>query len=145
MINSAIRFFVLSRFHQLETLEIDVPDTTCCDFNCPFGNVGTDVRALFVFGNSLHKAVRTAIGSEEEVRDYLSLLVNKLELRGRGCLDDRFCFASTSTFLRLIDMSDVPKPILEGGVMEVEWTTDVSQCEHMSDDEAKRLFESISA
>ncbi len=86
-----------------------------------------------------------AIGSEEEVKDYLSLLVKKLELRGRGCLDDRFRFASTSTSLHLIDMSDVPKPILEGGVMEVEWTTDVSQCEHMSDDEAKRLFESISA
>ena len=86
-----------------------------------------------------------AIGSEEEVEDYLSLLVKKLELRGRGCLDDRFRFVSTSTSLHLIDMSDVPKPILEGGVIEVEWTTDVSQCEHMSDDEAKRLFESISA
>ena len=92
-----------------------------------------------------HSLETLAIGSEEEVNDYLSLLVNKLELRGSGCLDDRFYFASTSTSLRLIDMSDVPKPILEEGVVEVEWTADVSQCEHMSDDEATRLFESISA
>ena len=66
MINSAIRLFVLSRFHQLETREIDAPDTTCGGFNCLFGNVGIDVRALFVFGNSLHKAVRTPIGSEAD-------------------------------------------------------------------------------
>ncbi len=92
-----------------------------------------------------HHLETLAIGSEEEVKDYLSLLVNKLELRGRGCLDDRFCFASTSTSLRLIDMSDVPKPILEGGVVDVEWTADLSQPEYMGDDEAIRLLESISA
>ena len=92
-----------------------------------------------------HHLETLAIGSEEEVKDYLSLLVKKLELRGRGCLDDRFYFASASTSLRLIDMSDVPKPILEGGVVDVEWTADLSQPEYMGDDEAIRLLESISA
>ena len=103
------------------------------------GTHGTTTEQLYNHLETL------AIGSEEEIEHYLSLLVKKLELRGREALDDRFRFASTSTSLRLIDMSDIPKPILEGGVIEVEWTTDVSQCEHMSDDEAKRLFESISA
>lgn len=86
-----------------------------------------------------------AIGSEEEIQNYLSLLENKLKLRGKGCLDDKYYFALTETSLRLIDMADVPKPILESGVMDVEWTVDVSPCLYLTENKKTRLFDSISS
>ena len=64
MINSAIWLFILSRFHQFETGEIDVPDSACGGFNGSLGGVRIDIRKLFVFSNSFLKAVGTTVGSK---------------------------------------------------------------------------------
>ena len=52
----------------------------------------------------------------------------KVITRGAASNDERFRFTLDESSLKVIEMSEVPRPILSPGVKEVEWSAEVDNC-----------------
>ena len=66
-------------------------------------------------------------GNEEEVSGQRRALLNRMELRGSACVDERFGFILPDGGLRIIRMEDVPQPILKPQIIDVEWKVDLKE------------------
>ena len=71
--------------------------------------------------------MRDLQGDEEEVSGQRMALLNRMELRGSACTDERFGFILPEGGLRIIRMEDVPQPILKPQIIDVEWEVDLKE------------------
>ena len=68
------------------------------------------------------------VGTENEIASALGDFVMKVLTRGAASTDERFRFKHDESSLKVIQMSEVPRPILSPGVKEVEWSAEVDDC-----------------
>lgn len=73
------------------------------------------------------RILRGLQGDEEEVSGQRMALLNRMELRGSACTDERFGFILPEGGLRIIRMEDVPQPILKPQIIDVEWEVDLKE------------------
>jgi hypothetical protein len=78
------------------------------------------------------------------VDDFDRTLADKIAQRGPACQDSRHKFRQASGGLRLIDMRQVPRPILAPGISEVSWQVDLESAEWMAEGEFEALIKRLS-
>lgn len=80
------------------------------------------------------------IGNESEIAKITGEFVKKLLSRGPATFDERYRFISNENTLRLIEMSEVPRPVLSPGVKDVEWTAELNNCIVIQDSTISDIF-----
>ena len=85
------------------------------------------------------------VGSEEEKGSSKSLLEDRIRIRGSECHDDSIFLwlEDDEDPMRLYRFEDVPSPVPEGGVYEVEWVADLKQASPISDTEASEIVDRV--
>ena len=68
------------------------------------------------------------IGTENQIASIIGDFVMKVLTRGSASTDERFRFILNKSSLKIIEMSEVPRPILSPGVKEVEWSAELDNC-----------------
>ena len=100
------------------------------------------------------RAGRTALDITEGIREsfrgtgvdnerFKELLGAKLERRGKEAVDDRFRFTTPDGALEVYRSSDVPRPVAEESVSDVQWTADLTRCTALSAVEVAGLLHKI--
>ena len=140
-----VKTSTVSRIHHINGMgQVTVPEGYAGGFLASMAIREGDLSMGQTTADLLKQLEELATGSEREIKEYLEKLAERIELRGEECKDDRFHFFSGEGRLRIFDMALVPKPTLEGGVLEVEWIADLSSIDHLNQQETDSLFASIS-
>ena len=95
---------------------------------------------------NLVKAILSSfVGSKEEKESAKSLLEDRIRIRGPMCLDDSIFLwlEDDEDPMRLYRFDDVPSPVSEGGVYEVEWVADLKQASPISDTETSEIVDRV--
>lgn len=71
------------------------------------------------------------VGNENEVATVLGDFLMKLLTRGPASTDNRFRFLSEKSSLKVIEMPEVPRPIISPGVRDVEWSAELDDCSEL--------------
>jgi hypothetical protein len=79
-------------------------------------------------------------GTEKEIANILGDFVLKILTRGTAATDERFRFLVENTSLEVIEMSEVPRPILSPGVKEVEWSAELDNCPAIDKSTVSTIF-----
>jgi hypothetical protein len=133
-----------SRSHHINGMgQVTIPETYAKGFIASMLIREGDISSGLTAAGLLRQLEDLAMGTDGQVGEYLEKLGERVAIRGAECTDDRFHFFTGEVSLRLIEMALVPKPILEGGVSDVEWTADVSSIGFQGRDEMEEIFSSI--
>ena len=89
--------------------------------------------------------VSSLVGSGEDKRSAKSLLEERIRIRGAECHDDSIFLwlEDDEDPMRLYRFDDVPSPVSEGGVYEVEWIADLKQASPINETEECEIIDRV--
>ena len=85
------------------------------------------------------------VGTDIEVATIFGQFTKKVLTRGPACLDERFGFNVNSESLKFVKMEEVPRPILSPGVKDVEWTSELDDCNEIESSFYYNLFPNLAS
>jgi len=125
-----IKTSISSRIHHINSIDqIIIPD------NFSLGILGSillrESDGTSGLNNSqlITNIEKLFIGSIDEISNLKRTFHSKLDMRGKCCYDDNYHFLLPDEGIRMINMSDVPKPVVSHEITDVEWKVNLVNTE----------------